>query len=329
MGVTLSSRCHTLLEVLGDSEFHSGAVLACDLQCSRASVRKSVEQLRELGFDVESACGHGYRLRTPMELLDANRVMTVVREMGAPPVRLQILQSVDSTNSQLARTSRDVPNHGQFCFAETQTEGRGRKGRTWVSPYARNLCFSVIWQFTGGPERLLGLSLAVGVMIVDALRACGCTGVALKWPNDLVWRGRKLGGVLIELEGRNGDATSALIGVGINVAMPLVAMNSVEQDWVDLFEICGERPSRNHLAGMLVVALTDGLKRFGEDGWPAYRERWASLDYCSGRPVLVELPRSKKTGRALGVDANGNLLVETADGREVFHSGDVSLRPLP
>ena len=328
MGQHSLSQCRALLTALADSDFHSGKELARQLGSSRASVWKYVNQLRTIGIDVPYVRSRGYRLEFPVEFLDADRITAVLSQRGMPAVPLYILQSVDSTSVWLARSPRHAFPSGTFCFAEMQTAGRGSKGRSWVSPFARNLYLSVTWQFRGGPEKLLGLSLAVGVMIVEALEGCGFSDLGLKWPNDLGWRGRKLGGVLIELKGQGGDATWAVIGIGVNVFMPRGAMAGVEQGWCDLFEIRGGAVPRNHIAGALVATLTQGLRRFDGEGWEAFRARWESLDRCKGQQIRVIMSSGTEEGRALGVDGAGNLLVETSGGVRAYNSGDVSLRPL-
>ena len=319
---------HNVLTRLSNGATHPVKTLADDFSCTLDQIHGSIEELRALGFAIQPSEKKGYRLRSRLELLDVHQINAVLEEKGVSSPSFEILPCVDSTNNVVARAPLEASGRTKFCFAEMQTGGRGRKGKSWVSPYASNLYFSAGRRFRGGAEKLLGLSLAVGVMVVDAVNSFDCPSLGLKWPNDLVWRGRKLGGILIELEGLDAGDTRATIGIGINLHARPGQMLGVDQSWVDLEEICPGGVSRNRLAGLLMAALESGLTEVDTKGWTAFKSRWESLDCCRGREVLVESHSDSLTGRAVGVDELGNLLVETDGGRRVCHSGDVSVRPL-
>lgn len=192
-----------LLRLLADGRLHSGAVLAERLDMTRAAVCKAVRRLSDqLGLEITSGRGRGYRLITPIELLDAQRIGETLAATGrAPPVRLEIHQRIDSTNRHLMREAAHGAPSGTVCLAERQTAGQGRHGRCWVSPFGANLYLSILWRYPCGPAGLSGLSLAAGAVVADALRQLGVQGLVLKWPNDLLWGGRKLGGILLEVSG--------------------------------------------------------------------------------------------------------------------------------
>ena len=328
LGRPVSLRSHNVLTRLSNGATHLVKDLADDFSCTLDQIHGSIEELRDLGIAIQPTEKEGYRLCSRLELLDVSQINAVLEEKGVSSLSFEVLPCVDSTNNVVARAPPEPTGLTKFCFAEMQTGGRGRKGRPWVSPYASNLYFSAGRRFRGGAEKLLGLSLAVGVMVVDAVSSFDCPSLGLKWPNDLVWRGRKLGGILIELEGLDDGDTRATIGIGINVHARPEEMLGVDQSWVDLKEICPGGVSRNRLAGLLMAALESGLTEIDTKSWTVFKSRWESLDCCQGREVLVKSLSDSLTGRALGVDELGNLLVETDGGRRVCHSGEVSLRPL-
>ena len=134
--------------------------------------------------------------------------------------RLDVLLTVDSTNRYVAELRRQAARHFAVCVAEVQNAGRGRRGRSWVAPFGSGICMSVGWQFAEAPPTFSALSLAVGVAVVKAFRRLGIQGVGLKWPNDLQWQDRKLGGILIEMRGESAGPAQVIIGIGINMHMP-------------------------------------------------------------------------------------------------------------
>ena len=198
----------------------TGDALAQGTGLTRAAVWKRIEALREAGVRIEARPGRGYVLADTLELLEQD----VILQALPPEVRLGIAAldvawSLDSTNSELLRRQTPIGST-TVLLAEQQTGGRGRRGRAWTSPVAANLYLSIARHFSGGLARLGGLSLVAGVAVAEALRAQGFGDIGLKWPNDLVVGGRKLGGLLVEGGGEHGGPVRAVIGVGINVRMP-------------------------------------------------------------------------------------------------------------
>ncbi|CAN0602535.1 unnamed protein product, partial [Ectocarpus sp. 12 AP-2014] len=212
------------------------------------------------------------------------------------------------------------------CLAEHQSAGRGRRGRHWVSPFASSVYCSVACPFEGGAQSLGGLSLAVGVIVCDALESMGVQDLGLKWPNDVYCGGKKLAGVLIELQGDLAGTVTAIIGVGVNVRLPSIAADTIEQAWTDLSTVA-EPVSRNVLVGRYLNRLLPALDAYGRDGFADWRERWQELDIYADQPVVIHSGDRRITGTARGVDENGALLLETAAGVSSFHGGEVSLRP--
>ena len=302
----------------------SGAALARELGLTRAAIWKRIEALRDAGVDIDAHPARGYRLRVPLELLDAATIVAALSAGArAELLGLEVDFETDSTQRQAQR--QPAPARGsRVHFAERQTAGQGRRGRHWHSPLAANLYFSVARRFGGGFAALSGLSLAVGVAVAEALHAAGYPQVGLKWPNDLMVAARKLGGILIELRGEAMGPCDAVIGVGLNVRMP-PGPGEIDQPWSDLATLAPP-PGRNALAATLLDHLLPALARFDRDGLEPFAARWATLDMLAGRPVRVHQGSDTRDGVALGIDGSGALRVRHADGERAWHGGEVSVR---
>jgi len=308
----------------------SGDALARESGLTRAAVWKRIEALREAGVAVDAQAGRGYALAAPVDLLDA----ATIRAALPPPVAagladLDVAWSLDSTNSELLR--RPSVGHGaQVLFAERQTGGRGRRGRSWASPLAANLYLSVARAFDGGLARLGGLSLVAGVAVADALQALGILEARLKWPNDVVVAEgvtlRKLGGILVEGGGEHAGPARAVVGIGLNVRMPAQAAAAIDQPWIDLATLHPQLPARSTLAATLLAHLLPALAQFDREGLAPFLPRHAAHDVLAGESVRVLAGDGEHAGLALGLAADGALRVRLASGERDFHAGEVSLR---
>lgn len=316
-----------VLRLLASGVVLTGPELARQLGVSRAAVWKQIDILRRRGLDIVSDA-RGYRLARPLDLLDVDRVRRGVsaalrRRLG----RIENRWRLDSTSSEVARRAPGLPDLS-FVFADWQDAGRGRRGRQWLSPPARNLQFSCLKRFAGGYAALSGLSLAVGVAAAGALEDCGAGGVALKWPNDLVHDDAKLGGILVELGGEFMGPCHAVIGIGINLDLPAAVRRSLDRPCTDLADLCaGAPPSRNELAAALVGRLVEALDAFDAAGFSACAAAWAARDALAGRRIRIDDPRGGFEGIAEGVDARGALRVHTAAGMRTVDSGEITVRP--
>ena len=316
-----------LLEFLADGRFHSGESLGACLGITRAAVWKQLQSLQSIGIEVQAVRGRGYRLAYAVELLSEDRV----RERLTPAAqvfisRLDYLPAVDSTNTYLKRLARDGAPSGTACIAESQYAGRGRLGRSWVSPFACNLYLSLLWRFDAGPSALGGLSLVTGVAMMRALGAILPDGLTLKWPNDVQWEGRKLAGILVEMAGESAGPSHAVIGVGLNVRMPDEIGAQIPQPWTDMTRCLGETPSRNALAAAVLSAIVEDLLRFQVDGLRPFLDTWRRYDAAAGKVVQLHLPNGVVDGRARGIDDDGSLLLQVGDEVRRFASGEISLR---
>lgn len=263
-----------------------------------------------------------------LELLDRDRILAGLTDATRAGLsRLEVYPVIDSTNSYLLGKAREGWPSGAICLAEQQTSGRGRQGRNWLSPFGASLAFSLLWRFEVSPATLSGLSLATGVAVARVLRDSGVPGAGLKWPNDVLCRGRKLGGILLE-SGGTVSAFYVVAGIGLNVAIPQATATGIDQPWIDLREILGMAPiSRNRLAALLISELIGTFVRFQQGGFADLAEEWAGFDLLVGRRVRLQLPNATVVGIARGVDATGALLLETEDGRtQPYLGGEISLR---
>lgn len=316
-----------LLGELAGGDAVSGSELADRLGVSRAAIWKQVQRLRELGLAVEARAGHGYRLAAAVELLDAAKIAAALdAEERARLDDLVVHWQIDSTSSELLRRAATDPRDGLACLAEVQSAGRGRRGRTWRMPLGGGLALSLLKRFEDGMAALGGLSLVAGVAAVQALADCGFDGIGLKWPNDLLAHGRKLGGILVEL---GGDATGpchAVIGIGLNLRLDAQAA-AIDQPWIDLATLArGGTLSRNDIAARLLARLGAALERFQAEGFAAFAEAYARLDLLRGRPVRVLRAHGHEDGVACGIDERGALRVAFADGERSVDGGEVSVR---
>jgi BirA family transcriptional regulator, biotin operon repressor / biotin---[acetyl-CoA-carboxylase] ligase len=316
-----------VLTRLADGDFHSGEALARALDVSRASVWNAIRDLEAAGLEIYKVHGRGYRLPYPLALLDR---AAIERHLGecAPRFAIEVRATVDSTNTALLERAAAGSPGGTVLAAEWQPGGRGRMGRAWHAGIGEALTFSLLWRFARGAGALSGLSLAIGVALARALAAAGAAGAALKWPNDVLWSGRKLAGILIELAGDALGPTAAVIGLGINVRVSEAARARIDQPVADLEEACGAAPERNRLLATVLIELDRVLETFASEGFAPLRAEWQRAHAHQGKRVTLTLPGGvRQAGVARGVAEDGSFLLETRAGVKRFHSGDISLRP--
>lgn len=333
----MSPTAPRLLGLLCDGSLHSGAQLAAALGVSRAAVWKLVGELRAAGVAIDSLSRRGYRLSAPVELLDAARMRAHACEQGRRlPDELEVHFLIDSTNDHLYAVPPPTPGAARVAFAELQSAGRGRRGRRWIAPFGSGLTFSISWTFAETPADLPALGLALGVAIAKVLSGLGAQRLSLKWPNDLLHDGRKLGGLLTQLRQESGGAATVVAGLGLNLALPDAARNAIEAvDTPDhpalaVADLAGATPqglpSRNLIASRLVLGLEDALREFATVGFTGFAHEWAALDALRGAPVRVHQGSERFEGTARGTDRDGALLVESAGRVLRVFSGDVSVR---
>jgi BirA family biotin operon repressor/biotin-[acetyl-CoA-carboxylase] ligase len=282
----------------------------------------------ELGIEIFSVPGKGYRLAAPVEFLDAHAIVTGLGPLAAR-VRLTLLDEVDSTSTRLAALAQAGAPAGTCVAAEWQRAGRGRHGRSWQAGVGASLTFSVLWRFEQGAGHLAGLSLAVAVAVARALDVAGVPGVGVKWPNDLVHGWKKLGGILVESSGEMLGPTAVVVGVGINYRLGDLVERRIDQPATDVASCGGALPSRNALLAGLLAELITALERFGHEGFAAFRDEWKARHAYTGRLVTVhagDLPA--RQAEVLDVAPDGALIVLENGLAARLTSAEISLRPL-
>lgn len=325
-------RRQRLLALLAEGSFYSGQQLARKLKISRGGIWKLVRSLKALGVDIESVARQGYRLPRAVDLLDKEAIIAAMPAASrALMERADVLLTVDSTNRFVAELSPPPAGHVQLCTTEVQNAGRGRRGRSWLAPFGSGVCMSVGWQFNEAPPTFSALSLAVGVAVVKAFNRLGIEGVGLKWPNDLQWQGRKLGGILIEMRAESEGPAQVIIGIGINMHMPAaIRMQLAEREAAliaDVHEIMRDKtPTRNVVIGAVVGELLDMLQTFAVRGFAPFHDEWLRLDTLANAPVKVINGSQTTLGTARGVEVDGTLMVDVEGQLRKFVSGEVSLR---
>lgn len=312
----------TLLNLLGDGAFHSGEDLGLALGVSRSAVWKKLQQVQaDLGVEIYKVRGRGYRLASPLSLLDDELLS---REHASLGWNCRIYETIDSTNAEAMRLANSGADLPALVLAEQQTAGRGRRGRQWVSPFAENLYYSLALRMDGGTRRLDGLSLLVGLAAVDALRELGIPSAGLKWPNDILVGRKKLAGVLLEVTGDPANVCHVVIGIGININMRETV--SVDQAWTSLALELGHVQDRNKVACVLSRNLGSYLAGHHENGFAAYRKEWEDKHLWQGLAVALTAGAKVTQGVVLGICDDGALRLEVDGREEHFSGGEVSLR---
>jgi len=327
MIMQISNTQKSILALLADGEFHSGTELASALNISRSAIWKQLNALADLGLQHSAISGKGYRLERPLELLDKTQIMDSLSDPAYSLISsLEIFDRITSTNSYLVERSMQNTPSGTVCIAEQQTDGKGRRGRHWVSPFGSNIYLSILWRFQDSPLAISGLSLVVGVAVIRALKSHFTDAFQLKWPNDIFYQGKKLGGILVEVSGESGGPCSAVIGLGLNLYLPETEASEITQQWTDLSKITGNQKSnRNAIAGALLNQLITVIAEFEVNGITKYLDEWRSYDCLKGKSAILFLGQHRYEGMVSGIDDQGLLLLTHPDGStKAYASGEVS-----
>ncbi|MFL9811629.1 bifunctional biotin--[acetyl-CoA-carboxylase] ligase/biotin operon repressor BirA [Stutzerimonas sp. VN223-3] len=309
--------------MLADGRFHSGEELGAVLGVSRSAVWKCLRRLEE-EYNVElfRVPGKGYRLAEPLSLLSYELSAAALARLGW---QLHFRQTVDSTNAEALRLLRSGAAAPLVVIAESQTSGRGRRGRAWVSPASQNIYYTLTLKVFDGPQGLSGLSLVVGLAVLHALRRAGIQNAGLKWPNDIYADGKKIAGILLELTGDPADVCHVIIGIGINVNMTSSAKD-IGQPWTSVRAQIGVMADRSALVNFLSEALHCYMERRMHEGFSSLRVEWEANNIWQGKRCTLSTGTREVKGLVLGVDEVGALRL-LVDGKEQrFSGGELSLR---
>ena len=323
----MSALTFLALRALADGRFHSGEQMARSFQRSRATLSEALKRAPEMGIELFSVPGKGYRVAEPIDFLDAAAISSELARHDKR-LRLDVVDEIESTSTQVLKLAAAGAASGTCIAAEWQSTGRGRRGRTWISRLGGSLTFSMLWRFERGAGHLGGLSLAVGEAVARALSECGVPRVQVKWPNDVVVDLRKLAGILVETSGEIQGPSVAVIGVGVNHRLSESVLDRIDQPVTDVWQCADPAPSRSDLLARMLVTLASSLDAFDRSGFSASRDAWRALHAYQGRRVRVTPGREAPfDAEVVDVAPDGALVVSTADGRTIpLASAEITLR---
>jgi BirA family biotin operon repressor/biotin-[acetyl-CoA-carboxylase] ligase len=312
-----------ILRALASGRALSAGELVDKAACEAADIASAMRELDAEGIEVRVSDG-SFGLAAPFDALDVQAIRDGLGP-AAGRIRVELVDECDSTSDRAAGRARAGAASGTAVVCELQRAGRGRQGAQWYSSLGTSLTFSLLWRFESAAGVLTGLPLVVGVACARALESIGARDVALKWPNDLLRGGAKLGGVLVEVQGDARGPMAAIVGVGVNVRIPDAARRAISQPVIDLGDV--SYGSRNAAAARLLAALDDALTTFARTGFAAFREEWQRRHAFQGARVRLLVPSERPVeGVATGIAEDGALLLDTGAGVKRFYAGEVSLR---
>lgn len=308
-----------VLDILNDCKVHAGSDMAVTLDISRTAIWKIIQRLRKYHIDIQSQ-HQGYQLNEPLILLDKKKIQ---RELANPEISLEIFETLPSTSDYLKSNGSQK---NSFCLAEHQSKGRGRLGRTWASPFGRNIYLSFRYAFAKDIGEMPGLSLVTGILTVKVLESLNPKlKPFLKWPNDIYINGQKTGGILIELMAEAHGNCTAIISVGLNVNMKDTHPGSIGQPWTSLENVLNEKVDRNRVSGKLIQSILDGMEVFQQKGMEPFLPEWKSHDLLENKTISLNTGAEIISGISRGINPQGYLLLELAAGNvETFSYGDTA-----
>jgi len=323
--VTIDSEILTALRVAGEGM--SGAELSQKLDISRAAVWARIEELRKLGYDIEAGPHSGYRLLSAPDVLHADDLLSRLGKTRVIGRDIRVFQETTSTNDILEKLARDSVKEGVVVFAESQTKGRGRLGRKWVSPRGKGLWFSVLLRPRLRPQAVTQLTIASATALVRAIRSQTGLHPEIKWPNDILIRGRKVAGILTELKAELDKVDYAILGLGLDVN---IAASEFPPDLrklaTSLRVETGETVDRAGLATEVLRELDRDYARVCSGQFESLADEWEEKCSTIGRGVTIQIGDRRVTGRAESLDADGALLLRRQHGHlERVVGGDVTV----
>lgn len=308
-----------ILHLLEDGHPHTAEEFMQQVGLTRAQLHQAVTTLQGYALPIHRPTPTCYQLPGRLELLDPDQITAYLpAESYSQLKQLIVLDVVNSTNDY-AFAHTEVP---LACLAEYQTQGKGRQGRRWFSPYASGLCLSLKYRYASGTGSLNGLNIALAVSIAQLLQTLGVENLGIKWPNDLWWHGKKLAGLLLEIRMLPHDQQEVVFGLGLNVNV-WEAMPTIDQDWTDLTTIMGKLTSRNQLAALCISQCLQTLTHYPQQKLTPFQAAWEKLDLLANRQVTLTLPQGQVQGKACGIDTEGALQLQIGQTVHSYLSGEV------
>ena len=307
----------------------SGRDLARQLGISASAVDNCVRALRDWEFGISDLSGTGYQLTESLQFVDENRLREELRSKGLlNEDRLEVLGEVDSTSERLLQwPDRDIL-HGRICVAEFQSQGRGRRGRAWLGVPCRNIMLSMAWKMDRTAERVGGLSLSVGLTLLQRLQTFGAECLQLKWPNDIVCDHGKLAGILVDVLTGPDHRCTVIVGIGVNLKNPAVITNPLDRLVANLVDLCAVPVDRTGLIALIIADLSRTLETFDCNGFSGDVDAWNACDAYAGLRVRAKINNRTIEGDALGVDTSGAYRVRLDDHQvESIVTGEIIPQP--
>ena len=319
-----------LLIILADGKYHSGTDLGHEFSVSRAAIGKTIKKIEiDYGLSIFAVKGKGYRLQNPLDLLDEKAIRLQLNKLTIEQLsQFKIFFDIDSTNAYLNTKSIDGAASGYLVLAEQQTQGIGRRGKPWISPFGNNIYLSLLWRFQCGAAQLGCLSLFIAVAIVRALNKAGAKDVGVKWPNDIYWKNKKLAGILLEMRGELSGPSAVVIGIGLNICMSAAKdeTKKIDQPWVDLQSVLGKKIERNDFTAQVINSVFEVLNEVIDEK-NTLLDEWLQMDILKGKNIEISFADKTIKGVGQGINQEGALLVRHKGKDIVCYSGDVSIRP--
>ena len=316
-----------ILAILNQGGHYSGTELGAQLKISRAAIWKSISQLQNLGIPIISSRGKGYCLMTPIVLLNEEKILSELNtNQSHLSLDLKIFQEVESTNLYL----KQHPSNSTLavCVAESQSKGRGRFDRRWYSPFGENIYFSARWKYQGDINHLSALSLVSGLTVRKVLSEyVDSKMMKVKWPNDILWKDKKICGMLIEIQGESHGVYDIIIGIGLNINSKPKSLKTISNKWSSLFDMTGLYHDRNQIVAKLIMQLNENYLKFISHGFEPFQQAWQNSDYLQHQTITIQQHHQTINGVAMGVNESGLLKLKTSDGDVILiSSGDATLK---
>ncbi len=309
------------------SAFLSGEEISRRLRISRTAVWKRVKRLRLMGYEIEASTRSGYRLIQSPDLLTPSEIKPLLKTkwMGK---RIHHFQTIDSTNSKAYQLALDGAEEGEVVLSESQEKGRGRLGRRWFSPPSLNLYLSVILRPKIPPHQAPLITLMAAVATADAIRKFSGLLPQIKWPNDILLRGRKVAGLLNEIHSEMDRIHFVILGIGVNLNTDEKRFSKEIRPTATSLKIeMGQRVSRKAFLQCLLFELERWYSVFLEEGSAAVLKAWRDRANIKGKEVKVTSFGETVVGTAVDVDSDGALILETGDGKQRrVMAGDVEYK---
>jgi BirA family transcriptional regulator, biotin operon repressor / biotin---[acetyl-CoA-carboxylase] ligase len=313
------------LSLLADGQFHSETEISHFLGLPSSILSETLIKLLESGINLEKQDNKGYRIPGGLELLNEKLIFNELGPANQLLNRLEILTSIDSTNNYLLAKTENIETAA--VFAERQTAGRGQFNRAWISEsLGKNIALSISYHLPNKPNKLTGLSLIVGLAVVQALEEYGLKGIKLKWPNDIVYQDKKLAGILIEARLSKPGFYRIVTGIGLNIYTPTTNPHIIKRSITDICSIQNLPPQRNRLAGLLLKKILITLAEFRSKGFPAFIMSLEKLDSLKGKFIQIQTASNLLEGIANGINSQGQLRIDI-DGKPCYYSsGEIRIQ---